>query len=85
MTEKKFDLPINRYPSGKVFIGNTIDGKPDGTGWLFDEPKYYGDFKKGLKHGTGRLFFNNGIKIDAEFKKVNFMEKEQFMILTRNV
>ena len=45
MTEKKFDLPITKYPDGKVFIGNTIDGKPDGTGWLFDEPKYYGDFK----------------------------------------
>ena len=49
MTEKKFDLPITRYPDGKAFIGNTIDGKPDGTGWMFDEPKYYGDFKKGLK------------------------------------
>ena len=44
MTEKKFDLPITRYPDGKAFIGNTIDGKPDGTGWMFEEPKYYGDW-----------------------------------------
>ena len=75
MTEKKFDLPITRYPDGKAFIGNTIDGKPDGTGWMFDEPKYYGDFKKGLKHGTGRLFFNNGMKIVAEFKEGKFHGK----------
>tara|TARA_Y100000590_G_C15282396_1_gene849335 strand:- start:86 stop:691 length:606 start_codon:yes stop_codon:yes gene_type:complete len=72
MTEKKFSLPITTFKDGRVFIGKTIDDKPDGKGWLIDEPKYYGEFKNGLKHGTGRLFYNDGTKIVAEFKENKF-------------
>ena len=71
MTEKKFDLPITRYRDGKAFIGNTIDGKPDGTGWLIHEPKYYW-------HPLNQFNHNNRTPPTAESSMAENINKTSF-------
>ena len=56
---------------GSILVGNIINGKAEGHGWLISEPKYEGEFKNNLKHGSGRLFYADGMKTIAEFKNGN--------------
>ena len=71
-TMNEVSLNINRLSNGTIFIGNIKEGHPDGMGWLIDEPRYQGEFKNGLKHGSGRLFYKDGKKIVAEFENDKF-------------
>ena len=63
----KFQYTISKNDEGTIFIGNLINGKAEGHGWLISEPKYVGDFKNNLKDGVGRLFYKDGVKIVSEF------------------
>ena len=41
----KLQYTISKSDDGTIFIGNLINGKAEGHGWLISEPKYVGDFK----------------------------------------
>ena len=64
----KINYTIIQLNDGSIFVGNMINGKAEGHGWLISEPKYEGEFKNNQKHGTGRLFYADGEKMVGEFK-----------------
>ena len=50
--------------------GQFHNGKPHGLCiTLFDNAKYVGHCKNGVKDGSGVLFFSKGEKIEGEFKE----------------
>ena len=67
----KINYTIVQISDGSILVGNIINGKAEGHGWLISEPKYEGEFKNNLKHGSGRLFYADGMKTIAEFKNGN--------------
>ena len=55
----KINYTIVQMSDGSILVGNIINGKAEGHGWIISEPKYEGEFKNDLKHGSGRLFLNS--------------------------
>ena len=44
----KVQYTIVQMSDGSVLVGNIINGKAEGHGWIMSEPKYEGEFKNGL-------------------------------------
>ena len=59
----KINYTIVQMSDGSILVGNIINGKAEGHGWLISEPKYEGEFKNNLKHGSGRLFYADGLVV----------------------
>ena len=46
--------------NGGTYIGELLNGKPEGKGkYIYPKSEYEGYFKNGKKHGQGVLKFNN--------------------------
>tara|TARA_Y100000816_G_C25797245_1_gene417611 strand:+ start:163 stop:330 length:168 start_codon:yes stop_codon:yes gene_type:complete len=46
----KIQYTITKSDKGTIFVGNLVNGKAEGHGWLISEPKYVGNFKNNLKN-----------------------------------
>ena len=61
------------------YDGDMVNGKAEGNGqYIYENNEYYiGQFKNGLKHGKGIIFFENGnIKYVGKFINDNYKENE---------
>ena len=64
----KINYTIVQISDGSILVGNIINGKAEGHGWLISEPKYEGEFKNGKYHGLGTATFTSGNKFIGEYK-----------------
>ena len=58
-----------------------MNNEYDGKGKYIDEKGYLyeGEFKNGLKHGKGILYYKNGnIKYEGEFSNGKFVKKNDY-------
>ncbi|PIE71200.1 MAG: hypothetical protein CSA22_04015 [Deltaproteobacteria bacterium] len=61
----------NKFPMGKLYEGDVVDGERHGKGRLeyYSGAVYTGEFKNGLLDGRGVMVNPNGVTVEGEFSK----------------
>jgi len=63
------DIQKLTFPSGLIYEGQAVDGKPYGNGVALYEngSRYEGEYKNGEKHGKGFFYYSNGDVYDGHW------------------
>lgn len=89
MGEEKRIFGRKDYDNGTSYVGELLDGKPDGKGvYTFETGKYTGSFRNGKYNGYGEYsvnpiegkteyLFDNGDYVQGEVYKGNYIDNKQ--------
>lgn len=79
-----------KYPNGNVYHGEFRSGLRDGFGMIqilanglptpssirsMEPVTYIGDFREGRMHGLGKVFYQSGVVVEAEYKDNAFVRR----------
>ena len=89
MGEEKRIFGRKDYDNGTSYVGELLDGKPDGKGvYTFETGKFTGSFRNGKYNGYGEYsvnpiegkteyLFDNGDYVQGEVYKGNYIDNKQ--------